>query len=128
MLIVGVINMATALLVLILERSRMVGLLMALGARNSLIQKIFLYNGVVIMTRGLIFGNLIGLVFYFAQKYLGLIRLDPKTYFVSEAPVSLSFSEVIFLNLIFLFISTILLWIPSKIILKINPSKVLRIR
>jgi len=128
MILVGVTNMATALLVLILERSRMVGLLKAVGAKNRLIQKIFLYNGVVIMSKGLLFGNLIGLGFYFSQSLLGWIQLDPSTYFVSKAPVSISGLEVLFINLFFIFISSLLLWIPSKIILRISPSKVLRFR
>ena len=128
MILVGVTNMATALLVLILERSRMVGLLKAVGARNKLIQKIFLYNGAVIMSKGLLFGNLIGLGFYFSQSFFGWIQLDPSTYFVSKAPVSISGLEVLFINLFFLFISSILLWIPSKIILRISPSQVLRFR
>jgi len=128
MILVGVINMATALLVLILERSRMVGLLKALGARNNMIQKIFLYNGIVIMSKGLFFGNIIGLSFYFSQRTWGWVQLDPATYFVSQAPVSITFLEVISLNLFFLIICSLLLWIPSKIILKISPSKVLRFR
>ena len=128
MLLVGVINMATALLVLILERSRMIGLLKALGANNFLIQKIFLYNGALIMAKGLFWGNIIGLGFYFSQYYFGWITLDPETYFVSIAPVSISFSEVLVLNIFFLVISVLLLWIPSKIILNIVPSKVLRFR
>jgi len=128
MLLVGVINMATALLVLILERSRMIGLLKALGANNFLIQKIFLYNGTLIMAKGLFWGNIIGLGFYFSQYYFGWITLDPETYFVSVAPVSISFTEVLGLNIFFLAISVLLLWIPSKIILNIVPSKVLRFR
>ena len=128
MLLVGVINMATALLVLILERSRMIGLLKALGANNFLIQKIFLYNGTLIMAKGLFWGNVIGLGFYFSQHYFGWITLDPETYFVSVAPVSISFTEVLGLNIFFLVISVLLLWIPSKIILNIVPSKVLRFR
>ena len=128
MILVGVTNMATALLVLILERSRMVGLLKAIGAKNTLIQKIFLYNGVFVMSRGLFFGNLIGLGFYFSQKLLGWIRLDPSTYFVEVAPVSISSFEVLFINLFFLIIFTVLLWIPSRIILRISPSKVLRFK
>ena len=128
MILVGVINMATALLVLILERSRMVGLLKALGAAHSMIQRIFLYNGIAIMTRGLFFGNLIGLFFYFSQQKFGWITLDPETYFVSIAPVSIAWFEVLYLNLLFLVLATILLWLPSKIILKISPSQVLRFR
>jgi lipoprotein-releasing system permease protein len=66
--------------------------------------------------------------FYFIQKTWGLIRLDPTTYFVEQAPVSISLDEIIGLNIIFLIISVLLLWLPSKIILKISPSKVLRFR
>ena len=128
MILVGVINMATALLVLILERSRMVGLLKALGAKNTLIQKIFLYNGIAIMTRGLLFGNGIGLCFYYSQQWWGWIRLDPTTYFVDQAPVALGLVEVVLLNLFFVFVSALLLWIPSTIILRISPSEVLRFR
>ena len=128
MLIVGIINMATNLLVLILERSRMVGLLKAIGAQNITIQKIFLYSGAQIMLRGLFYGNLVGLGFYFVQKYFGVIKLDPSTYFVETAPVYISILEIIFLNLIFLMISLLILWIPSKMILKISPSNVLRLR
>ena len=128
MILVGVINMATALLVLILERSRMVGLLKTLGASHSMIQKIFMYNGIAIMSQGLFFGNLIGFIFYFSQKQWGWITLDPETYFVSIAPVSLAWFEVIYLNLLFLALATLLLWLPSKIVLRISPSQVLRFR
>jgi len=128
MVLVGVINMATALLVMILERSRMIGLLKALGATHFVIQKIFMYNGIIIMTKGLFFGNLIGLLFYFFQYKYGLITLDPETYFVTIAPVSIGWFEILCLNLLFLSIATILLWIPSKIIMKFSPSQVLRFR
>jgi lipoprotein-releasing system permease protein len=128
MLIVGVINMATALLVLILERSRMVGLLKTLGATHMLIQKIFLYNGILIMTRGLLFGNLVGLFIYFSQQQFKWIRLDPQTYFVTSAPVALSWVEVVSINLFFLAIASLLLWLPSKIILRMSPSEALRNR
>ena len=69
--------MATALLVVVLERTRMIGVLKAIGFQNNTIRKIFLFNGLVIMSRGLLFGNLIGLGFYFVQKNFGWIKLDP---------------------------------------------------
>jgi len=128
MIIVGVINMSTALLVLILERSQMIGLLKTLGARNKLIQKIFLFNGIVIMSRGLLWGNFIGLLFYFSQRYGKWIRLDPETYYVNVAPVTLSVLDFLVLNLGVLGISAVLLWIPSLIISGISPSRVLRFR
>ena len=128
MIIVGVINMSTALLVLILERSQMIGLLKTLGARNKLIQKIFLFNGIVIMSRGLLWGNFIGLLFYFSQRYGKWIRLDPETYYVNVAPVSLGVLDFLVLNLGVLGISSVLLWIPSFIISGISPARVLRFR
>ena len=128
MIIVGVINMSTALLVLILERSSMIGLLKSIGAGNRLIQKIFLYNGVVIMSEGLLWGNFLGFLFYFTQKHWGWIRLDPETYYVNIAPVSLNFWDGLILNLGFLVVSSLLLWIPSSIISSISPARVLRFR
>ena len=106
----------------------MIGLLKAIGAQNITIQKIFLFSGAQLLFLGLFFGNLVGLGFYFVQKYFGVIKLDPSTYFVETAPVYISILEIIFLNLIFLMISLLILWIPSKMILKISPSNVLRLR
>ena len=83
--------MSTALLVLIIERSSMIGLFKSLGAGNRLIQKIFLYNGIAIMSEGLLWGNLMGVLFFLTQKYWGWIRLDPETYYVNVAPVWLNF-------------------------------------
>ena len=80
------------------------------------------------MSKGLLWGNIVGLGFYFSQQYWGWIQLDPATYFVSEAPVYINVFQIIFVNLFFLVISSLLLWIPSKIILRISPSKVLRFR
>jgi len=126
MLIVGIINMATALLVLILERSRMVGLLKALGAEHQTIQTIFLYNGALILLRGLFWGNLFGVGFYLTQKYWGWIRLNPENYFVEIAPVFMTFSDVVLTNLVFLILSLTLLTLPLKILLKITPTKALK--
>jgi lipoprotein-releasing system permease protein len=128
MIVVGVINMSTALLVLIFERSSMIGLFKSLGAGNLLIQKIFLYNGVTIMSQGLFWGNLIGVIFFLTQKYFGWIRLDPETYYVNIAPVYLDFWDVLLLNFGFLVVSSLLLWIPSMIISYISPARVLRFR
>jgi lipoprotein-releasing system permease protein len=128
MIVVGVINMSTALLVLILERSSMIGLFKSFGAGNRLIQKIFLYNGIAIMSHGLLWGNLMGVLFFLTQKYWGWIRLDPETYYVNVAPVSLNFWDVLWLNFGFLLVSSLLLWIPSLIISNIRPARVLRFR
>ena len=128
MIIVGVINMSTALLVLILERTRIIGLYKTIGAGNRLIRKIFLYNGIVIMGYGLFWGNLTGLLFYFSQKYFGWIRLDPETYYVNTAPVSLNLFDLLSINAGVLIVSSLLLLIPLAIISSIRPARVLRYR
>ncbi len=128
MILVGVINMSTALLVLVLDRTRMIGLLKTIGADNGLIRKIFLYNGIVIIGYGLFWGNLFGLLFYFSQKYFGWVRLDPSTYYVDIAPVKMGFIDLISINLGVLFVSIILLYMPLLIINNISPSKVLHYR
>ena len=89
MILVGTLNMASALLVLILERSRMVGVLKSMGATNHQIQKLFLVNAIYIVGNGLLWGNLIGLGLLFGQHYFGWIQLDPSTYFVTTVPVEL---------------------------------------
>src|SRR5690606_23457217 len=87
MILVAGINMITALLVLILERTQMIGIMKALGSSDWSIRKIFLYNAGYLIILGLFWGNLIGLGLLFAQKYLKLIPLNPETYYVTEAPV-----------------------------------------
>ena len=128
MILVGLINMATALLVIVLERTKMIGLLKAIGFQNNTIRKIFLFNGLIILGKGLFFGNIVGLGFYILQKNFGFIKLDPATYFVELAPVKISFFQIIFVNGLFVVISAFLLWIPLKIILNINPSQAINSR
>ena len=99
MILVAGINMITALLVLILERIPMVGILKAMGSSNWSIRKIFLYNASYLIFVGLFWGNLIGLILLFLQKYGGFISLDPATYYVSEVPVSIDFLSLSLLNI-----------------------------
>ncbi len=80
------------------------------------------------MFKGLLVGNSLGLLFYYSQQYLGWIQLDPETYFVEKAPVMLTFVEILIVNLLFLVISALILWLPSRIIMGISPAKVLRFR
>ena len=126
MIIVGIVNTSSAILILILERSKMIGLLKSIGSNNLLIQKVFIWNGISIIGYGLFWGNLIGLSFYFSQYYFKWIKLDPKIYYADYVPVYLNFSDVIFFNLLFLIISGILLCLPIIIIGRISPAKVLR--
>ncbi|WP_431165520.1 ABC transporter permease [Tenacibaculum halocynthiae] len=123
MILVAGINMVTALLVLILEQVQMVGILKALGSSNWSIRKVFLYNASYLILKGLLYGNIIGLVFLSIQKYLKIITLNPENYYVSTVPVSIDFWSILFLNLGTLILCFLMLIIPSYIITKIRPSK-----
>lgn len=126
MVVVASINMIVALLVLILERVQMIGVLKSLGATNWSIRKIFLYNATYLILKGLIYGNVIGLGLLLIQKYYGVIQLDPASYYVKEAPVLIRFSDILLLNVGVVFISILVLLIPSYIITKITPIKAMR--
>ncbi|REE79774.1 lipoprotein-releasing system permease protein [Lutibacter oceani] len=123
MILVAGINMITALLVLILERTQMIGILKALGSTNVSIRKVFLYNAGYLILKGLFWGNLIGLSVLLIQKYFGIITLNPETYYVSEAPVYLDFWYLILLNLGTLILCLLMLIIPTVLISKIDPVK-----
>lgn len=126
MIIVAGINMITALLVLILERTQMIGILKALGSSNWSIRKVFLYNASYLIGLGLLWGNLVGLGLLFAQKYFKLFPLNPDTYYVSEAPVYISLNYILLLNIGTFIACLLMLLIPSVIISKISPVKAIR--
>ena len=126
MIIVAGINMITALLVLILERTTMIGTLKALGSSNWTIRKVFLYNASYLIGLGLLWGNIIGLGLLFAQKYFKLFPLNPDTYYVSEAPVYISWDYILILNIGTFIACLLMLLIPSIIISKISPVKAIR--
>lgn len=126
MILVASINMITALLVLILERTQMIGILKALGSTSWSIRKIFLYNAAYIICIGLFFGNIIGLGLLALQKYGKFITLDPKTYYVTEAPVYIDITTIVLLNLGTLLLCLIMLLIPSYLVSKLAPVKAIR--
>src|SRR5690606_14944765 len=115
-----------ALLVLILERTRMIGILKALGADNWTIRKIFLHNAFHLILRGILFGNLIGIGLLLLQKYFGIIRLNPESYYVTQAPVYLNWDYILALNSGTVVICLVVLLIPSYIITNISPVKAIR--
>lgn len=126
MIIVAGINMITTLLVLILERTNMIGVLKALGSTDWTIRKVFLYNASYLIGLGLLWGNLIGLGLLFAQKYFKLFPLNPDTYYVSEAPVYIGLDYILILNVGTFIACLLMLLIPSVIITKISPVKAIR--
>tara|TARA_X000000368_G_scaffold419053_1_gene421850 strand:- start:3508 stop:4737 length:1230 start_codon:yes stop_codon:yes gene_type:complete len=127
MILVGGINMITALLVTILEKTQLIGILRVLGSNISNIRYIFLFNGAYLISIGLLIGNIIGLGLIFFQKSTGFIKLNPETYYVSEVPVDLNVFTVIILNLGTLFFCLLMLIIPSYIIGRISPTQSLKI-
>lgn len=126
MIIVAGINMITTLLVLILERTNMIGVLKALGSSNWSVRKVFLYNASYLIGLGLLWGNLIGLGLLLAQKYFKLFPLNPDTYYVSEAPVYLNWDYIFILNIGTFVACLLMLLIPSVIISRISPVKAIR--
>lgn len=125
-LIVGIINMITALLVLILERTHMVGVLRALGAQNWLVRKVFLINAMHLVVRGMLIGNAIGLGLIAIQYFFSPLRLDPDSYYVSVAPVHIEFWHVAALNIGTFIVCTLSLILPTYLVSSISPVKAMR--
>jgi lipoprotein-releasing system permease protein len=126
MILVATINMVVTLLVLILERTQMIGILKALGANNWSVRKIFLYNALYLIFRGLLWGNGIGIGVLLIQKYYGVIQLNPENYYVNQAPVYFNWGYILALNLLTVTVCFVVLLIPSYLITKISPVKAIR--
>ncbi len=123
MILIGIINVGSALLVLILIRSNFIGILKALGTKNWSIRKIFLIQSTFLISRGIVWGNLIGLSLYFIQQQFKIFKLNPDVYYLNVVPVDLSFNEWIILNISILVICLVSLIIPSIVITRIKPIK-----
>lgn len=126
MICVAGFTMISGLLIIILERTQMIGTLKALGARNSTVRHTFLWFAVFIIGRGLLFGNIAGIGLVVLQKYTGIIKLDPATYYVSTAPMELNLPIIVALNVATLLISVFVLIAPSYLISHIHPAKSMR--
>ena len=126
MSIVASFNMITALLILILERTHIIGVLKALGANNWSIRKVFLYNSCYVIGKGLLWGNVIGITLGFIQFYFKPIQLDEATYYMSVVPINFKLLHLFLLNLATLIICWLALIIPSYLITKITPIKAIR--
>ena len=123
MLAVSGFTMISGLLIIILERANMIGILKALGCRNTDIRKIFLYISSFLIIKGMIWGNVIALVICILQKMFGIIKLDPATYYVTEMPVYLNPLYIILINIGALLISLAMMIGPSYLIARISPAK-----
>ena len=123
MVSVAGVTMISGLLIIILERTQMIGILKAMGTKNAQIRHIFLWFATFIIGKGLLWGNLVGLGLVFLQKYTGLVTLDPKTYYVSTVPIELNVLLIIALNIATLLICVFVLIAPSYLISHIHPAK-----
>jgi lipoprotein-releasing system permease protein len=126
MVLVAIINMMTALLILILERTNMIGTLKALGASNWGIRKIFLYYAGYIIVMGLFWGNLIAVTLGLLQERFGFIRLSEENYYLSVAPVELNLWSILLVNAGTLLVILIFLILPSYLVTRISPVKAIR--
>ena len=117
------VTMISGLLIIILERTTMIGILKALGARNKTIRHLFLWFATFLIGKGLIIGNVIGIGVCLLQKHLGIVKLDPATYYVSTVPIEFNVPLIVALNLATLVVSVIVLIGPSYLISHIHPAK-----
>lgn len=128
MIAVAVINMISALLILILERSNTIGLLKSMGASNGLVQKIFIYQSFRMLLKGLLIGNVVGITFCLMQQHFKFIKLPPESYYVSYVPIEIHLNLVLFVNLITIGCCLLMMLFPVLIISKISPVKSLRFK
>jgi len=126
MIAVAGVTMISGLLIIILERTTMIGVLKALGARNRTVRRTFLWFAVFIIGRGLLFGNVLGIGIILLQYFTGLAKLNPATYYVSTVPVELNIPVFILLNIATLLVSVFVLIAPSYLISRIHPAKSMR--
>jgi lipoprotein-releasing system permease protein len=118
--------MISGLLIIILERTQMIGLLKALGARNKSVRHTFLWFAVFIIGRGMLWGNVIGIGIVLLQQHTGFIHLDPANYYVSTAPMELNIPIILLLNVATLIVTVLVLIAPSFLVSRIQPARSMR--
>jgi lipoprotein-releasing system permease protein len=125
-LIVVSVNIVSIVLILVMERTQMIGMLKALGGGNQFIRKIFVYNGISLIAKGLLLGNALGLGLCYLQYQFKLVRLNPHDYYMSFVPISWEWEIVAILNIFTFFVVTLVLLLPTMVIARINPIKAIR--
>ncbi len=128
MVIIATLNLVTCLLILVLERTRMVGILKAIGAQNRTIRKIFLFHGAIICFAGLTGGNILGLLVCWLQQRFGFIKLPEEAYYISQAAVNIDWWQIAMVNIFTFVICFLVLMIPTFAINKIQPVKAIQFR
>jgi len=125
-LFVACFNMVSILLILIMERTHMIGVFKALGAANKLIRRIFVFNGMRLIAKGLLLGNIIGISFGFLQSKFEFLTLDPKSYYMEFVPIEWNWGIIILLNILTFSMVSLALTVPTMIITTISPIKSIR--
>lgn len=125
-LIVAAFNMISILLILIMERTYMIGVLMALGATRKLIKRVFLYNGMILVGKGLLWGNIVALAIAYLQDEFKIIPLDPDNYYMYYVPISWNYDALIGLNVLTFCLVSLALFVPTLIISRIKPISAIR--
>lgn len=125
-LFVASFNMVSIMFILIMERTQMIGMLKAMGAKHELIRKIFVYNGMLLIGKGMLIGNLITFVLAGLQYYFKIIPLDPKNYYMEFVPILWDFQIIIFVNILTFLVVSLTLAIPTMIVTRINPIEAIR--
>ncbi|WP_256007578.1 ABC transporter permease [Pedobacter deserti] len=128
MMIVGVINMITALLIIILERTNMIGMLKSFGMSNFSLMKIFLYNALYLVGIGLVLGNILGLGIGFLQYHTHIFKLDQSSYYLAYVPMQIELLDVVILNVATALICLLVLIVPSMLVSRISPLKAIRFK
>ncbi len=125
-LIVVCVNMISIVLILVMERTQMIGMLKALGANNGFIRSIFIFNGMSLILKGLLLGNVIGISLCYLQYQFKILKLNPHDYYMSFVPIAWHWDIVILLNILTFFVVSLILMLPTMIIARINPIKTIR--
>jgi lipoprotein-releasing system permease protein len=126
MLIVSAFNVISGLLIIILDRTTMIGILKALGMNNKDVRSIFLYQSVYLMLKGLFWGNFVGLGICSAQHYFKFLKLNPESYFLSYVPINFDLTHLLILNAGTLLVTLVVLTLPSMVIARISPARTIR--
>ncbi len=128
MLIVGLINMVTALLIMILERTNMIGILKAMGMSSTAISKVFLYHAMYLVGLGLVLGNALGLGLAFLQQETNFFKLNQANYYLQYVPIEVNWTEVLLLNIGTAFAGVVVLILPALLVSRISPLKAIRFK
>jgi lipoprotein-releasing system permease protein len=126
MLLIGVINVGSAMLVLIVVRTSLIGMLKAMGARDWSIRKLFLYQAAFLIGRGLLYGNIVGFSLCYIQLKFSVLTLDPVVYYLDKVPIEINLLSWLLVNLITFAVCMVSLIVPSYVVTKISPTKAIR--